>query len=287
VGTELTKGINDLLSDRQALLGNHHLYFYASSKKKHEVLFSNLKAGLHEGCSALYMASGESVERVQLEMKRFGLNPDNHTIVTGYQWHTPDGDFHADRVAERYSSLIDESLDKGYAGLCVSADVADTSDYLSNSVTPWLRYENALRRTFKSPMSMICAYRTDQVDPNGEVLLQLVRADEHTISAKKEESLHNAKLFLDVVDGEFNDIFGKKAADSIFHYMERFKKIPKKKIGDHMEDLYDFLKLILGDASTVVIDRITEKLRWEIELGEHVFPDKKEPRIVSFMLSEG
>jgi len=53
--------------------------------------------------------------------------------------------------------------------------------------------------------------------------------------------------------------------------MERFKKVPKKKIGDHMEDLYDFLKSILSDASTVVIDRITEKLRWEIGLGNTSF----------------
>ena len=89
-------------------------------------------------CSALYIASRRTVAQIRVEMRNFGLGLDNSgrlKIVTSTQWYTPDGEFNADRVVERYKSLIDESIDRGLEGGIVSADVADTFDYLSNNLT--------------------------------------------------------------------------------------------------------------------------------------------------------
>ena len=61
----------------------------------------NLWAGLKKGCSALYIASGESIEDVRGEMHDFGVSIDNAktvTIMNSHQFYTPEGEFHADRV---------------------------------------------------------------------------------------------------------------------------------------------------------------------------------------------
>jgi len=131
-------GENSKKDFRNASLGDHDIFFYASSREKYETLFSNLKAGMRGGYSALYIASRENVAQIRAEMRNFGLeldNPERLKIVTSTQWYTPDGEFNADRVINQHKSLIDESIDRGLEGGIVSADVADTFDYLSNNLT--------------------------------------------------------------------------------------------------------------------------------------------------------
>ncbi|MFQ6094629.1 MAG: MEDS domain-containing protein [Candidatus Bathyarchaeia archaeon] len=254
---------------QNALLGDHNVYFYPSPTEKHWVLFSNLKAGLDNRCSVLYIASMESIERVQLEMESFGLSPDNCAklkIVTSNQWYTPDGQFKADRVVEQYRSLIDESLDKGFEGLYVSADVAETFDYLSKNLTPWLKYENSFGRTFKFPMEAICAYRTDQIKLNGQALLQLLQAHKSTITSKTANFLDNQKLYIDAVTKEFDNIFGEEVTKIIFHYLERLLKIPRNQIPDKIEVFNKALESIFGDVATILNQKVLKNLHGKIEL---------------------
>jgi len=254
-----------------ALLGDHNVYFYRSTKEKHKVLFSSLKAGLDRGCSALYIASGEKIEQAQVEIQNFGLELDKPTkmkILTSYEFYTPDGEFQADRVVEQYRGLIDESLDRGFEGLYVSADAADTFDYLSrNRITEaWLKYEKAFGRTFKFPMEAICAYRTDQIEPNWEVLQQFVQAHENTVTAETANFVNNEKLCKDAISEELNSIFGKEVAQIVLGYLRRYLKIPRNEIPYSPEDLDKALKPIFGRGTTIVNQRILENLRTKLEL---------------------
>jgi hypothetical protein len=58
------------------------------------MLFSNLKAGLDQDCSGLFVASEDNIEPVQLEMKKFGLetnDPKKLRSIISYQFYAPSG----------------------------------------------------------------------------------------------------------------------------------------------------------------------------------------------------
>lgn len=235
-------------------------------------MFSNLKAGLDKGCSALYLASGENIEQVQFEIENFGLkidDPIKMKIVTSRHFYTPDGEFKADRVVERYRSLIDESVDKGFEGLYVSADVADTFDYLTKNLMAevWLKYENAWRRTFKFPMEAICAYHIDQIESKGQILLQLIQAHKNTITSRTAKFLDNKKLYLDAITEKINGIFSEEAVNIIFRFVERCFRIPRNQIPNKIEDFNKALESLLGEGATIILKQeILNNLRGRIEL---------------------
>ena len=76
------------------------------------MLFSGLKAGVGQGCSGLYIASEGPIEPVQLEMRKFGLNTENHKklrSVTSHHFYAPDGESHVNSAIEQISSLNNTS----------------------------------------------------------------------------------------------------------------------------------------------------------------------------------
>jgi hypothetical protein len=105
------------VSIHHAKLGEHNVCFYASPQERQNLLFSNLKAGLDNGCSGLYIAGGDNIEKVKVEMKKFGLeigDPKKLRILTSRQFYMSDGKFCVSRVIEQFISILDESLDCGF-----------------------------------------------------------------------------------------------------------------------------------------------------------------------------
>ena len=253
------------------LLCDHNVYFYASPEEKHNLLFSNLKAGLDKGYSALYIASGENIEQVQVEMRKFGLKLDDPMklrIVTSRQFYTPDGEFHANRVVEQFRSIVDESLERGFEGLHISGDVADIFDYLAkNGMTEaWLAYEKAWGRTIKLPIVVICAYSTDQIKLNAPAFLQLIQAHKNTITTKDLNFEDNEKICVDTITGELYSILGEEATELIFSFLEKRLKIPRNIILGKIGDFNQSLESILGDVSTILEAQFLKKLHAKIEL---------------------
>ncbi|MDQ1281179.1 MAG: hypothetical protein QG670_2443 [Thermoproteota archaeon] len=176
---------------------DHNLYFYSDILKKQEVLFSNLKNGLDNRCSILYIASGESVNKAKTLLSYFGFRfdkPNKPKIVMSKEWYITNGEFNPNRVLEQFRSLLDDSLDRGFEGLYVSNDLADTFDCLRYDLKSWLKYEASFGRTFDFPIEVICAYQTDQVKYRDEELIQLVQAHKKTITAETLSILDNQKL---------------------------------------------------------------------------------------------
>ncbi len=256
---------------QNALLCDHNVYFYASPKEKHNVLFSNLKAGLDKGCSALYIASGENIEQVKIEMRKFGLELDDPMklrIVTSRQFYAPDGEFHADRVVEQFRSVFDESMDRGFEGLYVSGDVADAFDYLTkNGMTEaWFAYEKACGRTFKLPIEVICAYSTDQIKIDTPAFLQLIQAHKNTVTTKDLNFIDNEKICMDAIAGELYSILGEGATELIFCYLEKRLKIPRNLLLARIGDFNQSLRSILGNGATTLQKQIINKLHAKMEL---------------------
>jgi len=261
----------DKMFTQHALVGDHNVFFYSSAKEKYEVLFSNLKAGLERGCSALYITSGEANTHVQVEMENFGLKIDNPLklrIAASYDFYTPDGEFHADRVTGQFRSLIDESVDKGFEGLYVSSDAINTFDYLAkkDATDVWFDYENALGRTFKLPMEAICAYSTDQIKSNDKVLLQLIQAHKNTITAGNPNFVNNEKICFDAVAGECKNILGEEATEFIFDLIEKRFKIRRNQIPNRIVEFNKALESILSTGAKPLEIMIIRNLRKKIEL---------------------
>lgn len=228
-----------------------------------------MKAGLDKGCSVLYIVSGESIDNIKVELGDFGLRigePKKLRIVTSHQWYTPDGEFNADRVVKQYSSLIEESLDKGFGGLFVSADLADTFNCLSGNLDPWLKYERSFGRVFKFEMEAICAYRVDQVESKSEVLLQLLQSHKNTITPKTEILINNRKLCLDIISQELDGLFGEYIDRFIFNLVERDFMLPRERIPDKIEDFNRVLESLFGHTIAIMIRKqILRNLKEKIE----------------------
>ena len=121
---------------QNAHLGDHSVCFYASTEERQNVLFSNLKAGLDQDCSALYITSRENIEPVRAEMKNCGLtvdDPKKLKIMTSRQFYIPDGEFDVSRIVKHVRSILEDSLDRGFEGLYISSDASKVFDYMKNN----------------------------------------------------------------------------------------------------------------------------------------------------------
>jgi len=121
---------------QNARLGNHNVCFYASPEERQNVLFSNLKAGLDQDCSALYITSRENIEPVRAEMKNCGLtvdDPKKLKIMTSRQFYIPDGEFDVSRIVKHVRSILEDSLDRGFEGLYISSYASKVFDYMKNN----------------------------------------------------------------------------------------------------------------------------------------------------------
>jgi len=258
-----TKGLRD------ASLGDHNVFFYASSREKHETLFSNLKAGMHRGCAALYIADRENSAQIRAEMQNFGLDLDNPTrlkIVSSTEWYTPDGEFQADRVIKQFRTLTDENIGKGFKGLYVSSDAADIFDHLSINITPWLKYESSLGRTFEFPMEAICAYNIDQTKSNNQALLQLVGAHKNIITSKSANFLDCKELCIEAITETLNELLGKDTSKVILYHLEKKFKISQNQIPDRIATLDNALENIFGSATSLIKQAISRNLTRKIEV---------------------
>ena len=254
----------------QFILGEHNTSFYESVIEKHEVLFSNLVAGLNNGCSLLYISSGEDVEHVKEELSNYGLRVDQPyglKIVTSYEWYTPDGRFDPNRVVEQARGLLEKSLDRGFKGLYVSADASDTFDYLSNSLESGLRYENSFGRTFNFPVEAICAYRLNQALLSNEVFLQLILAHKNTVMPTS--SVDNKLAYFRTVIDVLKSNFGEHATEIVFTHLEHQSKIYQDLLPDRVEDFKRSLVQIYSqNVTNMIMDRITKEfVQKELKIG--------------------
>lgn len=254
---------------QHAQLGNHNVCFYASPQEKQSLMFSILKTGLDKGCSAVYIAGEDNIEQVQFEMRKFGLdlsNPKKLRVMISHQFYTPDGEFHPNRVVEQMKSMVDERLDWGFEGIYAFGDVSKIFDHFTKNgmVEEWLEYEKAVGRTFKFPVSAMCAYSIEQVRLNDSAFLQLIQAHKNTVTAKNFQD--NEKICVDAITGELYRMLGNEATECVFSFLERRHKIPRNQILAEIGDFNESLELILGSGATILEEQILKKMHNKITL---------------------
>jgi hypothetical protein len=256
---------------QNAVLGGHNVCFYASPKERQRVLFSNLKAGLDQNCSALYITSRESIEPVQAEIKDFGLTVDDSKklrIIPSRQLYIPDGEFHISRIVEQVKGILDDSLDSGFEGLYVSSDASKVFDYITKNgmLEEWIAYEKFIGKTIPLPLEGICAYSLNQVISNSQLFLQLIQAHKNTVNTKKNEFVDNEKICINTISSELDRILGKEATELVFRFLEKRFKTPRNKILPNIVEFNQVLEVLLGDSSASIQEQFLKKLHTKLEL---------------------
>jgi hypothetical protein len=257
---------------RNALLGEHNVCFCTSTREKQNVLFSNLKTGLDQDCSGLYVIGEENIEQIQFEMRKFGLETDDPKklrSVTSQQFYIPDGEFNVNRIIEQVRSNLDESMDKGFEGLYISADVSKFFDYMTKNgrVEEWLKYEKVVGRKISFPVEAICTYNVNQVKTNDHVFFNLIQAHMNTVSAKKLDFVDNENLCRCTITEEMNKILGAQATEYILGFLEKRFKMPRNQILGNIVDFNQGLEIVLGNGALSIEKHILKKLHDKIELS--------------------
>jgi hypothetical protein len=258
---------------KNALLGEHNVCFYTSTKEKQNLLFSNLKAGLDQGCSGLYVAGEENIEQVQFEMRKFGLETDDPKklrSIKSQQFYMPDGEFRVNRILEQVRSTLDESLDKGFEGLYVSADVSKFFEYITKKrmTEEWLEYEKDIGRKTSLPIERMCAYSINQVKTHDYLFFNLIQAHKNTVSVKKRDFLDNENLCRSTITEELKKILGVQATEYILAFLEKRLKTPRNQLLANIVDFNQGLEIVFGDGALSIEKHILKKLHKKIELSD-------------------
>ena len=256
---------------QNAVLGDHNVCFYSSPKERQKVLFSNLKAGLDQNCSALYITSRENIKPAQAEMKDFGLtvdDPKKMRIIPSRQFYIPDGEFHISRIVEQVKGILDDSLDSGFEGLYVSSDASKVFDYMTKNgmLEEWIAYEKFIGKTLPVPLEGICVYSLNQVISNSQLFFQLIQAHKNTVNAKKNESMDNEKICINTITSELDRMLGKEATEFIFRFLEKRFKTPRNKILPNIVEFNQGLDVLLGYSASTIKNQFLKKLHKKLEL---------------------
>jgi len=143
---------------------DHVIYLYQSLEAKHDVLFSYLEAGLHNGHSVAYVASEETTSSIRDCMKQFGIEVEKNEKAGALQIldyrdiYIIDGKFEIETTLEKWQDLYNTAVEKGFKRLRVTGEMS--CFFAHHLLEELVEYEKSLHRVLELPMTAICAYNT-------------------------------------------------------------------------------------------------------------------------------
>ena len=162
-------------------VGNHVIAVYATKEEKFNEAFAFLKEGLERNEVIVLTTTDLSKDEIRARMRnKWNVNVSeleskgDVIIRTTEEIYFPDGIPNIQRTIALWSTLVENSLNKGKRGLRV---VGDMAAFFRNGFTKeLLEYESCLEQRFDFPAIGICAY--DSVDIENMTTEQLIRLRE-------------------------------------------------------------------------------------------------------------
>jgi hypothetical protein len=162
-------------------VGNHVIAVYATKEEKFNEAFAFLKEGLERNEVIVLTTTDLSKDEIRARMRnKWNVNVSeleskgDVIIRTTEEIYFPDGVPNIPRTIALWSTLVENSLNKGKRGLRV---VGDMAAFFRNGFTKeLLEYESCLEQRFDFPAIGICAY--DSVDIENMTTEQLIRLRE-------------------------------------------------------------------------------------------------------------
>ena len=162
-------------------VGNHVIAVYSTKEEKFNEAFAFLKEGLERNEVIVLTTTDLSKDEIRARMRNkwnvdvSELESKGDVIIrTTEEIYFPDGVPNIPRTIALWSTLVENSLNKGKRGLRV---VGDMAAFFRNGFTKeLLEYESCLEQRFDFPAIGICAY--DSIDIENMTAEQLIRLRE-------------------------------------------------------------------------------------------------------------
>ena len=150
-------------------VGNHVIAVYATKEEKFNEAFAFLKEGLQRNEVIVLTTTDLSKDEIRARMSNeWGVNVSELEskgiiiIKTTEEMYFPDGIPNIQRTIALWSTLVENSLNKGKRGMRV---VGDMAAFFRNGFTnELLEYESCLEQRFNFPAIGICAYDSMDID---------------------------------------------------------------------------------------------------------------------------
>ena len=150
-------------------VGNHVIAVYATKEEKFNEAFAFLKEGLQRNEVIVLTTTDLSKDEIRARMSyEWRVNVSELEskgiiiIKTTEEMYFPDGIPNIQRTIVLWSTLVENSLNKGKRGLRV---VGDMAAFFRNGFTKeLLEYESCLEQRFNFPAIGICAYDSTDID---------------------------------------------------------------------------------------------------------------------------
>lgn len=148
-------------------VGNHVIAVYTTKEEKYNEAFAFLKEGLQRNEVIVFTTTDLPKDEIRARMRNewnvdvLELESKGDIIIrTTEELYFPDGVPNIPRTIALWSTLVENSLNKGKRGLRV---VGDMAAFFRNGFTKeLLEYESCLEQRFDFPAIGICAY--DSID---------------------------------------------------------------------------------------------------------------------------
>jgi hypothetical protein len=150
-------------------VGNHVIAVYPNKEEKFNEAFAFLKDGLQRNEVIVLTTTDLTKDEIRARMRSewkvdvTKLESKGDIVIrTTEEWYFPDGIPNIQRTMALWSTLVENSLNKGKRGIRV---VGDMAAFFKNGFSKELfDYESCLEQKFNFPAIGICAYDSRDID---------------------------------------------------------------------------------------------------------------------------
>ncbi len=150
-------------------VGNHVIAVYPNKEEKFNEAFAFLKDGLQRNEVIVLTTTDLTKDEIRARMRSewkvdvTKLESKGDIVIrTTEEWYFPDGIPNIQRTMALWSTLVENSLNKGKRGIRV---VGDMGAFFKNGFSKELfDYESCLEQRFNFPAIGICAYDSRDID---------------------------------------------------------------------------------------------------------------------------
>jgi hypothetical protein len=150
-------------------VGNHVIAVYPNKEEKFNEAFAFLKDGLQRNEVIVLTTTDLTKDEIRTRMRSewkvdvIKLESKGDIVIrTTEEWYFPDGIPNIQRTMALWSTLVENSLNKGKRGIRV---VGDMAAFFKNGFSKELfEYESCLEQRFNFPVIGICAHDARDID---------------------------------------------------------------------------------------------------------------------------
>jgi len=237
---------------------DHAILFYNDLKDCRQVLFTFLKAGMDKGEAAVYVTGQETSKQSQKAADEFSVNVKRYEMVSALkvvnydEWYIVNGKVDIPNIMTLWRKSVDAAKERGFKGMRVCGEMS--CFFRRNLVNEMVEYEKACNRSLEIPMTTICAYDLNLLNPLGEKLfLDLLKAHSHILFAEPDLGFN---VTLEAVDDVLEKVLGSLSKGVLFSSLRNLFGLEREDIPKRFMDFRVALEKTFGDMTAGLLENM-------------------------------